>query len=180
MANKIAQTYALSLFEVAQEEKREELLLSQLADVCALAREYPQLLQLLGSPMVSKEERAELIDEDFAGRIDQYLLNFLKILAEGGRISHLHEIEKAFRELYYQRENIQEAIAVTAVPMSTEMQQKLTAKLEKSTGKRILLKNQVDESVTGGVVLKIGNRQMDDSIKARLEAVRRQILGTLV
>lgn len=179
MANVVAQTYALSLFEVAQEEKKEELLLSQLEDVCALAQEYPQLLQLLSSPMVSKKERVKLIDEDFSGRIDLYLLNFLKVLAEGGRITHLPEIEKEYRELYYLQENIQEVIALTAVPMSQEMQEKLAAKLEKSTGKKILLKNQIDKSLIGGVVLKIGNRQMEDSVKSRLEAVRRQILGNL-
>lgn len=179
MANVVAQTYALSLFEVAQEEKKEKLLLSQLEDVCALAQEYPQLLQLLSSPMVSKEERVKLIDEDFSGRIDLYLLNFLKVLAEGGRITHLPEIEKEYRELYYLQENIQEVIALTAVPMSPEMQEKLAAKLEKSTGKKILLKNQIDKSLIGGVVLKIGNRQMEDSVKSRLEAVRRQILGNL-
>ena len=77
MANVIAQTYALSLFEVAEEEKKEELLLSQLEDVCALAQENPQFLQLLSSPMVSKAERANLIDEAFNGQVDLYLLNFL-------------------------------------------------------------------------------------------------------
>ena len=179
MANVIAQTYALSLFEVAEEEKKEELLLSQLEEICALAQEHPQFLQLLSSPMVSKEERAKLVDEAFEGQVDLYLLNFLKILAEGGRIQNLPEIEKEYRELYYLRENIEEVVATTAVPMSEEMQKKLTEKLEKSTGKKILLKNQIDKSLIGGVVLKIGNRQMDDSVKSRLEGIRRQILGNL-
>lgn len=179
MANVIAQTYALSLFEVAEEEKKEELLLSQLEEVCALAQENPQFLQLLSSPMVSKAERASLVDEAFNGQVDLYLLNFLKILAEGGRIRNLPEIEKEYRELYYLRENIEEAVAITAVPMSSEQKEKLTAKLEKTTGKKILLKNQIDKSLIGGVVLKIGNRQMDDSVKSRLEGIRRQILGNL-
>ena len=179
MANVIAQTYALSLFEVAEEVKKEELLLSQLADICALAQENPQFLQLLSSPMVSKAERASLLDEAFGGQIDLYLLNFLKLLADGGRVQHLPEIEKEFRELYYIREDIQEVVATTAVPMSQELQDKLIAKLEKSTGKKILLKNQIDKSLIGGVVLKIGNRQMDDSVKSRLEGIRRQIAGSL-
>ena len=89
------------------------------------------------------------------------------------------EIEKEYRELYYLRENIEEAVAITAVPMSSEQKEKLTAKLEKTTGKKILLKNQIDKSLIGGVVLKIGNRQMDDSVKSRLEGVRRQIQGSL-
>ena len=179
MANVIAQTDALSLFEVAEEAKKEELLLSQLEDLCELMQENPQFLQLLSSPMVSKEERAKLIDEAFEGRIDLYLLNFLKILSEGGRAQHLSQIEKEYRELYYLRENIEEVVATTAVPMTQEQKEKLTAKLEKSTGKKILLKNQIDPSLIGGVVLKIGNRQMDDSVRSRLEGIRRQILGSL-
>lgn len=179
MANVIAQTYALSLFEVAEETKKEELLLTELEEVCALMQEHPQFLELLSSPMVSKAERASLVDEVFEGKIDLYLLNFLKVLSEGGRVQHLSHIEKEYRELYYLRENIQEAVATTAVPMNEEQKAKLIAKLEKSTGKKILLKNEIDTSLIGGVVLKIGNRQMDDSVKSRLEGVRRQIQGSL-
>ena len=70
-------------------------------------------------------------------------------------------------------------IAVTAVAMTEELQRRLCDKLEFSLGKKILLENQIDPSILGGVVLKIGNRQMDDSIKNRLEAVRRQILENI-
>ena len=179
MANVIVQTYAVSLFEVAQEEKKEELLLAQLGEVCALMREYPEFLRLLSSPVITKEEREQLLEQDFSGQVDLYLLNFLKILAQADRISCLEEIEKAFRALYYQQRNIQPVIAVTAVAMTEELQRRFCDKLEFSLGKKILLENQIDPSILGGVVLKIGNRQMDDSIKNRLEAVRRQILENI-
>lgn len=179
MANIVAQTYALSLFEIAKERNKEELLLSQLEEICALAEEYPQFLRLLCSPMLSREERIKRIDEAFEGQVDLYLLNFLKILVKSGRVSYLSGIEKEYRRLYCLRENIQEVVVLTVVPMSKEMQCKLVSKLENYTGKKILLKNRIDKSLIGGVVLKIGSRQIEDSVKSRLEAVRRRILGDL-
>jgi F-type H+-transporting ATPase subunit delta len=175
MAEVVAQVYGLSLFEVAQEASQVKEILDELSQVCELMDQFPGFQNLLGSPVLSKEERVKLVEEDFHGQINPYLLNFLKLLAESGRMSHLKEIADEYRSLYYEQENIQEVTAVTAVAMPKELQEKLAQKLEKSSGKKILLRNQVDPSVMGGVALKVGNRQMDGTVKARLEAVGRQI-----
>jgi len=175
MAEVVAQVYGLSLFEVAQEANLVKDILDELSQVCGLMDQFPGFQNLLGSPVLSKEERVRLVDEDFRGQVNPYLLNFLKLLAESGRMSHLKEIAAEYRSLYYEQENIQEVTAVTAVAMPKELQDRLAQKLEKSLGKKILLRNQIDPSVMGGVALKVGNRQMDGTVKARLEAVGRQI-----
>ena len=175
MAEVVAQVYGLSLFEVAQEANQVKEILDELSQVCELMDQFPGFQNLLGSPVLSKEERVKLVEEDFHGQINPYLLNFFKLLAESGRMSHLKEIADEYRSLYYEQENIQEVTAITAVAMPKELQEKLAQKLEKSSGKKILLRNQVDPSVMGGVALKVGNRQMDGTVKARLEAVGRQI-----
>ena len=175
MAEVVAQVYGLSLFEVAQEAGQVKDILDELTQVCGVMDQFPGFQNLLGSPVLSKEERVKLVEEDFRGQVSPYLLNFLKLLAESGRMSHLGEIAAEYRSLYYEQENIQEVTAVTAVAMPKELQEKLAKKLEKSSGKKILLHNQVDPSVMGGVALKVGNRQMDGTVKARLEAIGRQI-----
>ena len=127
MAEVVAQVYGLSLFEVAQEASQVKEILDELSQVCELMDQFPGFQNLLGSPVLSKEERVKLVEEDFHGQINPYLLNFLKLLAESGRMSHLKEIADEYRSLYYEQENIQEVTAVTAVAMPKELQEKLAA-----------------------------------------------------
>ena len=115
MAEVVAQVYGLSLFEVAQEVGQVKDVLDELTQVCDVMDQFPGFQNLLGSPVLSKEERVKLVEEDFKGQVSPYLLNFLKLLAEGGRMSHLGEIAAEYRALYYEQENIQEVTAVTAV-----------------------------------------------------------------
>lgn len=175
MAEVVAQVYGLSLFEVAQEAGQVKDMLDELTQVTDLMEQYPGFQNLLGSPVLSKEERVRLVEEDFNGQVSPYLFNFLKLLAENGRMPHLADITAEYRSLYYEMENIQEVTAVTAVAMPESLQEKLAQRLEKSMGKKILLRNQVEPSVVGGVALKIGNRQMDGTVRTRLEAIGRQI-----
>jgi len=174
--NKLAaQRYAVSFFELANEEN---CLLECFDEIMSIGNIFSQnadLVKLLASPSVAKPEKASIIDSIFGGRISQYTLNFIKLLTDKGRIDCYSGIAEHFKQLYNEQKNIQEVTAITAVPLSDSLKQKLAAKLENITGKTIVLENKVDTGVLGGIMLKMANEQLDSTVKSRLDGLRHQI-----
>ena len=80
----------------------------------------------------------------FEGRIEPFLLNFLMLVTDKGRIGLIHEMCQAYKEQYYFENGIVEVLAVTAVPMSAALTDKLRGKMEQVTGKKVELKCSVD------------------------------------
>lgn len=168
----IAQRYAVSLFEVAQEFKITDEILEDLKSLKTVFRENEDFFKLLNIPTLSKEEKVSMLDKVFEGRINVYMLNFLKILCEKGRIPHFYEIASYYTKLYNKENNIKEVLAITAVPLSENLKTKLINKLAEITGSRILLENKVDPKILGGVVIKMDDNQFDSSVKGRLERLK--------
>lgn len=179
MESVIAVRYATSLFEVGMEENCLEAMHQELAVIQAAFCENPEYPALLASPMLTKEEKRQMLKASVGSGVGEYLLNFLMLLVDKNRFGQFEAIVVEFTRLYNQKHNIRTAVAVTAVPMNEELQAKLKAKLEATTGSTILLENQVDPTILGGVVLQMENSQMDASVHSRIEAIKRQI-GTVI
>ena len=164
MADMVSERYALSLYEVAQDEKQEKLYLDQLTEVCAAFDSEPDFLKMLTAV--------------FEGRIEPFLLNFLMLVTDKGRIGLIHEMCQAYKEQYYFENGIVEVLAVTAVPMSAALTDKLRGRMEQVTGKKGELKCSVDPSIMGGIVVKVNNEQFDTSLRTRLEELAARLTGT--
>jgi len=175
MAELVQQRYAKALFEVAIELKREDDFLMQLNGLDRVLKENPGLLKILKAPMVSKDEKKTLIDEIFANKISNESINFLKVLVDKKRFESFHQIVATYKELLNESRNIKEVTAVTAVALSEDMRTILSERLKKITGSNIVLHTVVDESLIGGVLLKIGNKQVDGTVKSRLEGLKDEI-----
>ena len=134
--------------------------------------ENGDFVRLLSSPAVSKADKTDLIGKVFDGKTDGCLLNFLKVLAQNGRFSHLAGIADEFKTLLNKEKNI---LAVTAVEMPPILQQKLRNKLAAITKKNIELTAKVDRSVLGGVLLQYDNIEIDGTVREKLTLLKRQI-----
>ncbi len=173
----IAQRYAVSLFEVAKEEHIQDEILENIKFLQGIFKENYDFFRLMNIPTVPKEEKISLIDNVFNGNINIYVLNFLKILAEKGRINYFFEIASFFKKLYNKENNIKEVVAVTAVPLNENLKSKLINKLQEITGKRIIMQNETDASILGGVILKMEDDQFDGSVKGRLDNLKSVLSG---
>lgn len=173
----IAQRYAVSLFEVAKEEKIQDEILENIKFLEEVFKENEDFFKLMNIPTVSKEEKIELIDNVFKGKINLYVLNFLKILAEKNRSNYFFEMASYFKKLYNKENNIKEVTAVTAIPLTENLKTKLINKLQEITGKHIVMHNEIDESILGGVVLKMEDDQVDGSVKGRLDNLKNILSG---
>ncbi len=150
MADMVSERYALSLYEVAQDEKQEKLYLDQLIEVCAAFDSEPDFLKMLTTPSIAAEDKRNVLKAVFEGRIEPFLLNFLMLVTDKNRIGLIHEMCQAYKEQYYFENGIVEVLAVTAVPMSAALTDKLRGKMEQVTGKKVELKCSVDPSIMGG------------------------------
>ncbi len=168
---KTEQVYGGSLYELALEEGLTAEIMEQLQQVLALLDENPDYGRLLSTLSISKEDRCCALDEAFQGRIQPYLLNFMKILCENGTFSQLRGCAREYRTRYNHDHGIVEVTAVTAVPLKETLRDKLLQKLQTTLGKTVELSCRVDPACMGGILLELPGRQLDGTVKNRLDTL---------
>ena len=177
---RVGSVYAQALYDLAKEEGLGKKILEEMKVLREVFSQNPDYLRLLSTPNLSKDERISILDEGFKGKIEPYVLNFLKILTEKGYVRKFSDCCDAYRELYNEDNGILPVRAVTAVPMTEAQKAKLTEKLVKITGKTVELNNVIDEKCLGGVRLDYDGKRVDDTVQHRLDAVRSLLKNTML
>ena len=173
--------YGQAIYDLAISEGLGKTILDQLNVLeHSITVEEPRFLKLLSTPTLSKQERCQILDQSFRGKVHPYVLNFLKILTEKGYIRHFSHCVQAYRESWYRDNDILLVEAVTAVPLTMEQLKKLTRKMISLTGKTIELRNRLDPTVIGGIRLDYDGKRLDDTVSHRLEAVRTMLKNTVL
>lgn len=176
----VGSVYGQALYTLAQEDGVTAEILQQL---CALKESFsqePDFIRLLSAPNLSKEERCGIVDDSFRGKVHEYVLNFVKILTEKGYVRHFTDCVQSFQEQYNQDNGILPVTAVTAVPLTAGQKSKLTEKLNRLTGKQVLLENRVDSTCLGGVRLDYDGKRVDGTVSHRLDAIRSMLKDTVL
>ncbi len=173
----ISSAYADALFEISIEENIMDEMLSQSQQLMEIFAQNKDFLKLLNAPTVTKEEKITLTDNIFSGKINAHLLNFIKVMIQRKDTAEMTASFADFEKLYNRHNNIEKAVATTAIPLSDELKIKLVDKLQAITGKKIVLTNKVDPSCLGGVILQFSDMQFNDSIAGKLEVLKNQLKG---
>ena len=176
----VGNVYGLSLYQLAKDESLAKTIGEELAVLQEAFRAEPDFIRLLSSPNLSKAERCQILDQSFRSKVHPYVLNFLKILTEKGYMRHFADCCDAYTENYNADNGILSVTAVTAVALTDAQRDKLAAKLQKLTGKEILLRNRIDPSVLGGIRLDYDGRRVDDTLAHRLDAIRDLLNNTVL
>ena len=178
---KTAKLYGDSLYELALEKQEKadqgycDRMEEQLQAVCGIFRDNPDYIRLLQEPSVPRRERIGLIDQAFGGQVEEYLLNFLKLLCESELLQEFRGCCEQFKLRYQKDHGIAEAYVTSAVALSAAQQGALEKKLEDVYQKKILLMIKVDPSQMGGMKVEIEGKQLDGTVRGRLERLHRQI-----
>ena len=178
--SQIGTVYGQALYGLAKDENLSDVILQELTVLEESFRAEPGFLRLLAAPNVAVEERCKILDDCFRGKVQSYVLNFLKILTEKGVIKAFSDCVGAYREQYNVDHHILPVTAVTAVPLSKAQIKQLTDKLSDLTGKTACVMNRVDPSCLGGVRLDYDGKRVDGSVATRLEAVRNMLKNTVL
>ena len=170
----IARVYAESLFDVAKEKGNLDEVHTQLGEIADTLDSDRDLQVFFFSPYFSSTEKREGIGKAISGAEDE-LVNFLELLAEKHRMPALFRIRRRFDELWA-KENERLSVTVTsAIELDDTIVKSIGDEIERKTGKTIELNSKVDESIIGGLVLQVGNRVLDASIRSRLNKLRKEV-----
>ncbi len=178
--NRIGTLYGQGLYALAKEEGLEADILQQLQTLEQAFSQEPTFLKLLVSANVPKQDRTQILDESFRGKVHIYVLNFLKLLTEKGYIRHFSACYRAYREQYNEDKGILEVSAVAAISLTDGQKERLAEKLAAITGKKIDLICKVDPAVLGGIRLNFDGKQVDGTVKGRLDAMAKTLHDTVL
>ena len=174
-----ASLYGKALFELAAETGEDEMIGQQVREVAELLSAHPQYVTLLDTPALPAEEKLTLIRSAF-GSADSRVRSTLCLLCEKHAVRAFGDCARAYVRCRDEARNLLRAEAVTAVPLTERQSEALRSRLSAMTGKSIELENRIDPSIISGITLRYGGVQLDDSIRSRLEALRRSLRETIV
>lgn len=134
--------------------------------------QHPQLEQALASPRITQEQKENMLDRIFNGRIDSRLLNFLKILCRRGRIGSLRAIQQTATVMREEQLGKQRVRVTSAQPLNDEQRAQIAHRLREAYNFEAVLIEKVDASLLGGMVLRIGDKVLDGSVLGKMQSIR--------
>ncbi|MFA5523166.1 MAG: F0F1 ATP synthase subunit delta [Tissierellales bacterium] len=175
MAELVGKRYAEALFEVALELDKLEEFNEEIKSVSEVLKSEPKLKTIFEHPKLSKKEKKDIIDSIFKDRVSQEIVNLCYIIIDKNREAYLSDISYEYTRLSNDKQGIVEAKAITAIPMDDEEMKKLENQLSKRLDKKVILTNEVQSGIIGGVLVKIGDKIIDASIKGRFEELYKDL-----
>jgi F-type H+-transporting ATPase subunit delta len=169
-----AKRHAQAVFQIALEKKEVEKWRSELKTIAATLGD-PQLRAILEDPKVHLSEKENLVGKCLPG-ISQLALNFAYLLVAKQRLSVLEQIVSEYERMADAHLGLEHAKVITAIPLDEEDQKKLSERLAAITGKKMVLTTEVDPAIIGGFVARVGDKLIDGSTKAKLEALKRTLV----
>ncbi|QQE74218.1 F0F1 ATP synthase subunit delta [Brevibacillus composti] len=169
MSGAVGKRYARALFEIASERGVIDQVEADLGAVVQAIEQNADLSKILLHPHIAADAKTKLVDDLFKNHISAEVYNFLAVLIEKGRETEIALIQQAFVKLANEARGIADAVVTSALPLSEEEQTELAEKFSQRINKKLRLTNVVDPSILGGIVVRIGDRLYDGSIKTKLE-----------
>lgn len=177
MAKLVSKTYGDALFELALEQNAVDELSKEVQVVSEALRENEELMKLLEHPKIVKEEKLQIVENIFKGRVSDDLTGFLQLIVNKDRYGEIYAILDVFMDRVREYKRIGVASVTTAVELREEQKQAVIDKLLATTDyESFEMKYAVDAALIGGMVIRIGDRVVDSSIKHKLELMSRDLM----
>lgn len=177
MAKLVSATYGEALFQLALEEGKVEVFTEEIEGISEVLAENPDFFRLMTHPQIDKEEKLQVMETVFRGRVSEEMTGFFHILIEKGRFGEIEAIFSYYMEKMREYKKIGVAIVQSAVALSGEQQKKIEEKLLATTQfESMEMHYEVREELIGGLVIRIGDRVVDSSIRTKLEKMRSRLM----
>ena len=172
---RVASRYAKAIFDLAIEMNNVDRVYKDMLLVEQVLQENRKLVILLKNPIIRYDYKLRVLNKVFDKHLDELTLRFFNLICRKNRAQILPETSKAFVSLYHNYKGIVRANVSTAIKISTQISKDFEGIISKATGKKVELETKVDESLLGGYVLRVGDKQIDDSLKSKLNNLRREL-----
>lgn len=168
----MSKEYATALFMLAREKGTEGEFAKSLEQIVGIFSKNPEYIELLATPSISKEERVQIIEDAFGKIAPEHVVSFLKLLCERGRIRQLYECVEVYNKLLDEDMKISVARVVSCVELTKIEKDRLKKRLEKITGRKVILECEVDKSTLGGLVVFVDGKVIDGTLRHRLDEMK--------
>ncbi|HEX5618665.1 MAG TPA: ATP synthase F1 subunit delta [Solirubrobacteraceae bacterium] len=170
----IAAVYARSLFEVAEDQDKLDLVRDQLGAFADALSETRDLQVFFFSPYFSTAEKEDGLDR-VVSDADPVILNFLKLLIEKHRMPVLFRIRATYDALWEEENKLLPVQITSAVELDKQIVSQLGDRIAEQTDRKVDISADVDPDILGGIVVRVGNSVLDASVRNRLDQLRRQV-----
>ncbi len=167
--------HAQAVFQLAVERNEVDRWKSNLDTIASVLGD-PQIMPVLEDPKIHFGEKQQLINR-LLPELDQLALNFAYFMVAKQRLAILNQVVAEYEKMANAYQGLEHAKVTTAVPLDKEEQERLSQQLAAITGKRILLTTEVDPAIIGGFIARVGDKLIDGSIRARLQALKQKLAG---
>ncbi|MCI1945310.1 F0F1 ATP synthase subunit delta [Clostridium luticellarii] len=168
--------YALALYKIAEEKGKVKEYLEELKQIVDVINSDAEFVEIVKHPEVSTSEKKKMFTEIFKDKVDEDILSFLLVLIEKGRINQLGSKLKEMQDIYLKKHNTVIAKVKTVIPLEDNERKDLTQKLERKFNKKVLIEEEIDPSIIGGVYVDVDNEVIDGTIKSKLSEMKKIML----
>ena len=171
-----ARRYAEAAFELATRDNALDAYADGL-DVAASTLGQGSALDVLRNPAQPLKQRTDIVDGVLANRVPEQVLKLVGLLVERGKIDRIGDVAREFRRLLNEQHGVVEALATAAAPLTADETEALQKKVAQMTGSTVDLRVEVDESLIGGLTVRVGDTLYDASVRGRLERLRVSVVA---
>jgi len=175
--NVVASRYAKPLVEMAEERKVLDAVYEDMQLFRQVCEQNRNFINILHNPVVRGFKKLAILKALFQEHFNALTMALFELMAKKDREALLYQTSIEFAKLYEEHKNIQNIEVVSAIKLSEEQLNGIKQKIATQTGKSIKLKTSVDESLIGGLLVKIGDNQIDNSIKQNLQRIKHKLLS---
>ena len=173
----LATAYAKSLVELASDQNEAERIGKELADLEKVLESDPAFQTFLASPAIGEVERGQVIEKVFRGRVSPLLANFLGVMNRKGRLGLLPQVAVSYQKLLEDQMGLIEVDVISAQRLTPDQLEQVRRKVSAALKREAVVHQYVDESIIGGLLIRVEDQLLDASVKAQLRAIRRQLLA---
>ena len=173
----IAQVYARSLFEVATEHDKLDVVRDQLAEFAEALDASHELQMFFFSPFFSTDEKQDGLRRTVTDA-DESLHHFLSLLLENHRMPVIFRVRREYDRLWREAHQLLAVSITSAVELDPSVAERVGDEIGRQTGRTVELTSAVDPEILGGIVVRVGNSIIDASIRTRLDNLRKQVVNT--
>ena len=170
----IAEVYARSLFEVAKEHDVLDRVHDELGEFAEALSDDRTLQVFLFSPYFSSNEKREGVRK-IVSDADERFVNFLELVAERHRMPAMFRIKREFDALWADEHKLLPVTVTSAVELDESLVEEIGERIQEQTGRKVELSSNVDPDVLGGLMVRVGNMVLDDTVRNKLERLRKQV-----
>ncbi|MBD3226229.1 MAG: ATP synthase F1 subunit delta [Caldithrix sp.] len=175
--NRVAKRYAKALFEQAREDDELNKIENDIQNIRSVIENNQDFKTFLASPLVSEDQKSEVLNQVFKDRTQQLTMNFIGLLAQKKRMMILNEIFISFADYVMDYRNQVKAQLISATELTKEQIDEIRKNVQSFIGKEVQLDVQINSKLIGGFVVKVEDKVIDNSIRYRLDTIREHLVA---